>query len=160
MEFTSNLIMHYKNKDRDCPRDELMGGACENAIHELLQPWQEWAMETMGHDANDYSCEIFNDYEDCPYYPIFDGDKTMRVCSTCEFTNPKYDGVDDVAALINTTTLLWTQTHTIDGVRRVLHPSDEELNTCKCLGLKYKYMVDYYVSERGQRRRTRKYMRI
>lgn len=162
MEFTANLILHYKESaDAASYSDEACkSGGCENAIHSLLQPWQEWAMESMGHDASDYTCDQFDDYEDCPTYPIFEGDKQLRYCSRCSFTSEAYEGVTDVSQLINTTILKWTQTHTIDGVRRVLHPTDEKLQGCPCLGLKYKYMVDYYVSEESQRRRERKFMRV
>ena len=163
MEFTANLLLHYKDSASAASYngEACKSGGCDNATHSLLQPWQEWAMEQMGHDSADYTCDVFDDYSDCPYYPAFEGDKVLRYCSRCEFNNAdKYDGITDVAELINTTILKWTQTHTIDGVRRVLNPVDEKLQDCPCLGLKYKYMVDYYVSEAGQRRRERKSMRI
>lgn len=164
MEFTANLLLHYKEPLSSLNYDEAAckTGACENVTHALLQPWQEWAMESMGHDAADYKCDIFDDTHsewNCPIFPAFEGDKVLRYCSRCEFTNPSYDGVEDVSELINTTILKWTQTHTIDSVRRVLNPVDEVNQDCPCLGLKYKYMVDYYVSEAGQRRRERKFMR-
>jgi len=162
MEFTANLLLHYKHANSAALYDDASckTNGCENATHSLLQPWQEWAMEQMGHDAADYTCDVFDDYADCPYYPAFEGDKVLRYCSRCTFTNEAYDGITDVADLINTTILKWTQTHTIDGVRRVLNPIDEMLQGCPCLGLKYKYMVDYYVSEMGQRRRERRFMRV
>jgi len=163
MEFTANLLLHYKEGAAAAAKyDEAActSGGCDNVTHALLQPWQEWAMESMGHSAEDYTCDKFDNYADCPYYPAFEGDQVLRYCSRCEFKNPAYDGITDVSELINTTILKWTQTHTIDGVRRVLHPTDETNNGCPCLGLKYKYMVDYYVSELGQRRRERKFMRI
>jgi hypothetical protein len=162
MEFTANLILHYKSTQDAAkyPDEACKSGGCENAIHTLLQPWQEWAMEQMGHDPEDYTCDRFDDYADCPTYPIFEGDKQLRYCSRCTFHSGDYEDVTDIAQLINTTILKWTQTHTIDGVRRVLNPVDQELQGCPCLGLKYKYMVDYYVSEESQRRRERKFMRV
>ena len=162
LEFTANLLLHYKDPANAAKYDDASckTGGCEHATHELLQPWQEWAMEQMGHSAEDYVCDVFDDYSDCPYYPAFEGDKVLRYCSRCKFVNEQYDGIDDVSDLINTTILKWTQTHTIDGVRKVLNPIDEELQGCPCLGLKYKYMVDYYVSEQAQRRRNRRFMRV
>jgi hypothetical protein len=162
LEFTANLLLHYKDSSNAANYDSLAcsTGGCEKAVHNLLQPWQEWAMEQMGHDAADYNCTIFDEDEECPYYPAFEGDKVLRYCSACSFTNEAYEGIEDVSELINTNILKWVQTHTIDGVRRVLNPIDEKLQGCPCLGLKYKYMIDYYVSEKNQRRRERKFMRV
>jgi hypothetical protein len=155
LEFTANLLLHYKDPASAADYDDksCRSGGCEQAVHNILQPWQEWAMEEMGHRSQDYTCDRFDDYTDCPYYPAFQGDKILRYCSRCRFTNDKYDGITDVGALVNTTILKWTQTHTIDSARRVLNPVDEKLQGCPCLGLKYKYMVDYYVSEVSERRR-------
>lgn len=168
MEFTANLLLHYKNttNPNSYSGEACKSGGCENVIHELLQPWQEWAMEQMEHPSGSYTCDRFDDYdgeggsEECPNYPAFEGDKVLRYCSRCTFTDPEYEGTEDISQLINTTILKWTQTHTIDGVRRVLNPIDETQQGCPCLGLKYKYMVDYYVTERAQRRRNRKFMRV
>jgi hypothetical protein len=162
LEFSANLLLHYRNQVSASQYDarQCKTGGCENVINTLLEPWREWAMEQMGHDAGDYSCTVFDDFAECPYYPAFEGDKVLRYCSTCTFLADKYDGVTDVSNLINTTTLKWTQTHTIDGVRRVLDPIDETNQGCPCLGLKYKYMVDYYVSVQKQRLSSRRYMRV
>ena len=169
LEFSANLLLRYNNETNpsEYTGASCKSGGCENAIHELLQPWQEWAMEQMEHSSDDYSCDKFDDYdgeeegnEACPHYPAFEGDKVLRYCSRCAFTNTDYDGIVDVSQLINTTILKWTQAHTIDTVRTVLNPVNEKLQGCPCLGLKYKFMVDYYVTEREQRRRNRKYMRV
>ena len=162
MEFSANLMFYYKEESTAATITDEMCKAdgCDNAINSLLTPWREWAMEQHGHSPDDYTCNDFDDYNYCPRYPIFAGHKSVRYCSRCTFTNDAYQGVDDIALLINTTTLKWVQTHTIDGVRRVLHPTDEQQQGCPCLGLKYKHMVDYYVSEEGQRRRNRKFMRV
>jgi hypothetical protein len=162
LEFTANLLLHYKDKVSASKYDAAAckTGGCENVINALLEPWRDWAMEEMGHDAGDYSCTAFDDFADCPYYPSFEGDKVLRYCSTCKFIASQYEGITDVSNLINTTTLKWVQTHTIDGVRRVLDPIDEKNQGCPCLGLKYKYMVDYYVSEQSERKSKRKYMRV
>ena len=156
LEFTANLLLRYKDPSSAADYDDkaCRTGGCEQVVHNLLAPWQEWALEQMGHAANDYQCDRFDDYKDCPYYPAFEGDKVLRYCSRCKFTNDdKYEGMTDVSQLMNTTVLKWTQAHMIDGARRVLNPVDEKLQGCPCLGLKYKYMVDYYVSEQSERRR-------